>query len=183
MGQNDGYPKEPTSRNNTPMRKLEPNGTEYPDSMGKQPYKVAMIRHEKWRDQSELEGYTFDPDSSDGWCVEFTSHRVAMLKKFTDGTSPLFIIGITNYERVHDERLDLAYDMLQTSKRVPLIGGWIEDKEHIDISHPIDHGVSETEIQRLRAHYAQEALLVIYSENDAEYVYENKREKVPIRGT
>ena len=131
--------------------------------MGDISYEEANKRYDEFQKTNKLSGYTFDPTTSDGYDAYNKDDNRELLRRYSDGKNPLYIIATTNHQGSNNEIIHDAYKRLQNEGRHVFFGCYVNPDKlvYMDVSYPLNHGIDESEIEKLRVYYDQETYMKI----------------------
>ena len=143
-----------------------------PSNLGRFPYREAVKIFLKFIHATDMRAYTFDPALRRGFNAGTKDDAKEMHMEYSNGVDPLYIIGVTNHTGIPDDEIESAYNEVLSACGNPLFGRWFnaDNLELTDISYPLNHGVDESEIIKIKQHYAQESVLRINSDGSILYV-------------
>lgn len=126
-------------------------------------YREAVNAYLEFIHHTDMKIYTFDPVLRIGFCAATRKHAKEMHSRYSNGTDPLYVVGVTNHIGMPDDELKSAYNDLRKRGICPFFGRWLGagNVEFTDISYPINHGVHELEILELKQLHAQKYILRI----------------------
>ena len=81
-------------------------------------------------------------------------------------------MGVTNHIGMPDDEMEATYNQIRNNDLHPFFGKWVNahNIEFTDISHPINHGIDEFNIAKLKKNYSQEFVLKINNDGRITYV-------------
>ena len=127
----------------------------YKDS--KVSYQDAVNAYLEFMHRTDMKAYTFDPVIRMGFCAGVKEDAKATHGRYSNGTDPLYVIGVTNHIWMPDDETKYAYNKILGMNIMPFFGRWfdVENLEFVDVSYPINHGIEESKIIESKQYYTE----------------------------
>lgn len=127
-------------------------------------YPKAFENWDSFQKSTKLTGYSFDPTANRGFDFENSTDVVEFHRLHSDGSNPVYVIGVINHLGEPSRENDSAYISVVNGGKSPLMGYWLDpDKgtKYNDVSYPVNDGISEEKVREILAANAQEAAAVV----------------------
>ncbi len=132
-------------------------------------WETAVERFVEFRDDnSDLEGFTFDPEINEGFDFEDADRAIDFHDFYVEGgeKNPVFLIGVTNQLGGTPTReLQSAYEQIKSERRNVFLGYFKDDldNEFTDISFPLSD-IPREEALQIAKEFAQDNIAVVFDD-------------------